>query len=46
MENVKGETFYIICGENTEFGTKIIYFDDIQQKTSTVLTSIRHETLN
>ena len=43
VENEKGETFYIICGDNTEFGRKIIYFDDIQQMTSTILTSIRHE---
>ena len=42
MEN--GETTYIVCRESPDIGTKIIYFDDIQHKVSTVLTSMRNET--
>ena len=44
MEIEDGESTYIICGEDPDLATKIIYFDDIQHKVSMVLTSIRNET--
>ena len=42
VETEDGETTYVICGEDPVSATKIIYFDDIQHKVSTVLTSIRN----
>ena len=44
MEVEDGENIYMVCQGDHDFGTKIIYFDDIQHKLSMVLTSIRNET--